>query len=407
LNGRSNAPFLSTAGNLTGSQIVYGVNSFPSDINSFGGYGANPATVATFDPNTNLPVPGGPNFAPIALTGYPDKWPTTRSLQYSAEGEYALGNDWVASLGYQGSTTRHLTRQYNLNLVLGGQGVPLNPVVSQLFFYANDGNANFNALLAGIRHRFSKSFELNAQYRLSRSMDDGSNNFAQDAYVYDPDLSWGPSDYDATHMFKLFGVWSPTIFRDSTGWREKILGGWTISGIFNAHSGFPWTPFYKNVGCGVVYAESQGTCELRPVAYLGGALNEYGDDAFKRPGGNFPGGGPAFFTEPQHTPGPAFNDIVTGKAAPGPIPERPGVDRNSFRGPRYFNIDATVSKAFGLPTAPGLGDAARVEFRANFFNVFNQVNLYNVQNDIFDSHFGEAQEGLAGRTIELQLRFSF
>ena len=192
LNGRGNAPFLSTAGNLTGSQIVYGVNSFPSDVNSFSGYGSNPATIASFDPNTNLPIPGGPNFAQISLTGYPAEWPTTRAIQYSAEAEYDLGHQWVASLGYQGSTTDHLTIQRNLNLVLAAQGVPLNPVVNHLEFYSNDGNASFNALLAGIRHRFSNSFELTAQYRLSRSMDDGSNNFANDAYVYDPERGVGP-----------------------------------------------------------------------------------------------------------------------------------------------------------------------------------------------------------------------
>jgi hypothetical protein len=406
LNGRGNAPFLSTAGNLTGSQIVYGVNSFPSDVNSFSGYGSNPATIASFDPNTNLPIPGGASFAQISLTGYPADWPTTRAVQYSAEAEYDLGNQWVASLGYQGSTTRHLTIQRNLNLVLAAQGIPLNPVVNHLEFYSNDGDATFNALLAGLRHRFSNSFELTGQYRLSRSMDDGSNNFANDAYVYDPKQARGPSDYDATHMFKLWGVWSPTIFKDK-GWLEKTLGGWTISGIFNAHSGFPWTPVYDQIGCGVVYAGSRGNCDLRPAAYLGGALEEFDDDAFKRPGGNFPGGGSAFFTPPSRVQGPPFSDVASGAAAPGPIPGRPGIERNSFRGPRYFNIDATLSKAFGLPTAPVLGNAAKVEFRANFFNLFNQVNLYNVQNKILDPHFGEAQEGLAGRTIEMQLRFSF
>ena len=406
LNGRSNAPFLSAAGNLSGGQIVYGVNSFPPEINSFSGYAPNPATVATFDPVTNLPVPG-PNFAQIALTGFQDPWPTTRSVRYSLEAEYDLGGQWVASLGYQGSTTRHLTRVYNLNLVSAAQGIPFNPVVNHIDWYANDANASFNALLAGIRHRFSNSFELSSQYRLSRSMDHGSNNFAQDQYVYDPEAAWGPSDYDATHMFKLFGVWSPTIFRDRTTWLEKILGGWTISGIFNAHSGFPWTPEYKGIGCGVVYAESRGECDLRPAAYLGGALNEHGDDAFRRAGGNFPGGGSVYFTQPAREPGPSFNSIVSGQNPPGPIPERPGVERNSFRGPRFFNLDATVAKAFGLPAMPGLGDAAKVEIRASFFNLFNQVNLYNVQNDILDVHFGEAQEGLAARTIEIQARFSF
>lgn len=406
LNGRGNAPFLSTAGNLTGSQIVYGVNSFPADVNSFSGYASNPATIATFDPNTNLPVPGGPNFAQISLTGYPADWPTTRAVQYSLEAEYDLGHQWVASVGYQGSTTRHLTIQRNLNRVLAAQGLPLNPVVNNLEYYSNDGNAEFNALLAGIRHRFSNSFELVGQYRLSRSMDDGSNNFAQDAYTYDPEEAWGPSDYDATHMFKLWGVWSPTIFKDG-GWLEKTLGGWTISGIFNAHSGFPWTPVYSGIGCGVIYAGSGGNCDLRPAAYLGGGLEEFGDDAFKRPGGNFPGGGALFFTPPERVEGPPFDQIASGAVPAGPVPGRPGISRNSFRGPRYFNIDATLSKGFGLPSAGVLGDAAKVEFRANFFNLFNQLNLFNVQNNINDSHFGEAQDGLAGRTIEMQVRFSF
>ncbi len=406
LNGRGNAPFLSTAGNLTDGQIVYGVNSFPANVNSFSGYGSNPATIAAFDPNTNLPIPGGPNFARISLTGYPAEWPSTRAIQYSAEAEYDLGHQWVASLGYQGSTTRHLTIQRNLNLLLAAQGVPLNPVVDYLEYYSNDGKALFNAMLAGIRHRFANSFELVGQYRFSRSMDDGSNNFANDAYVYDPGEAWGPSDYDATHMLKIWGVWSPTIFKDG-GWREKALGGWTISGIFNAHSGFPFTPVYAGQGCGVIYAGSRGNCDLRPASYLGGALDGYDDDAFKRPGGNFPGGGSVFFTQPSRVDGPPFDQVASGAVPPGAIPGRPGISRNSFRGPRYFNIDATVSKAFGLPAAPVLGDAARVEFRANFFNLFNQVNLYNVQNNILDAHFGEAQEGLGGRTIELQARFSF
>ena len=148
-------------------------------------------------------------------------------------------------------------------------------------------------------------------------------------------------------------------------------------------------------------------CDLRPAAYLGGGLEEFGDDAFKRPGGNFPGGGALFFTPPERVEGPPFDQIASGAVPAGPVPGRPGISRNSFRGPRYFNIDATLSKGFGLPSAGVLGDAAKVEFRANFFNLFNQLNLFNVQNNINDSHFGEAQDGLAGRTIEMQVRFSF
>ena len=114
-------------------------------------------------------------------------------------------------------------------------------------------------------------------------------------------------------------------------------------------------------------------------------------------------------SSPSHSTlaGPPFDSIAQGLNPPGPIPQAPGVERNSFRGPRYFNIDATVSKAFGLPTMPALGDAAKLEIRANFYNLFNQVNLSNIQNNILDQHFGEAQDGLAGRSMELQARFSF
>jgi hypothetical protein len=412
LNGRSNAPFLSAAGNLTGSQIVYGVNSFPSDVNSFSGYASNPATIASFDPDTNLPTPG-PNFALIAVTGFPAKWPTTRSYRYSVDASYDLGRQWVATVGYQGSTTRNLTRQYNLNLVYAAQGIPLNPVVNGVDWYANDGKARFNALLTEVRHRFSNSFELSAQYRLSESLDDGSNNFFTDNYQYDPSASYAPSDYDVTHALKVFGVWSPQIFKDSNSWAEKLIGGWTISGILNATSGFPWTPVYNNIGCGVIYAESGGNgggwnCALRPAAYLGGAGNGYSVDAFRQPGGNFPNGGAAYFTEPARTQGPSFNDVASGAAAPGPVPQAPGVGRNSFRGPRYFNIDATVNKAFGLPAIKGVGQTPKVEIRAGFYNLFNRINLKsNIQNDILNEHFGEAQEGLAGRVVELQARFSF
>jgi hypothetical protein len=191
-----------------------------------------------------------------------------------------------------------------------------------------------------------------------------------------------------------------------------VLGGWTISGILNAHSGFPWTPLYKNIGCGVVYAETGANgggwqCDLRPAAFLGGAGSDYGIDAFRQAGGNFPNGGSDYFVEPAHTPGPAFADVAAGRVPAGPAPQAPGVARNAFRGPRYLNFDATLNKAFGLPAIRGLGNAPRVEIRAGFFNLFNKINLKNIQNDILNEHFGEAQEGFGGRVVELQARFSF
>ena len=84
-----------------------------------------------------------------------------------------------------------------------------------------------------------------------------------------------------------------------------------------------------------------------------------------------------------------------------------------FTGPGYFDVDATLSKSFGLPTLKIIGENAKIEFRANFYNLFNKLNLngscaFNgIQCDITNSHFGESQSALGSRTIELQARFSF
>ncbi|HVZ18778.1 MAG TPA: carboxypeptidase regulatory-like domain-containing protein, partial [Terriglobales bacterium] len=90
LNGWTNVPF--TDGNATlidPSQIVYAV---PSDPHQFLPYPANPNTILSFGSN-NLPTSG----APVAVTGYPNDFHTTRAYRYSLTGEYEFANNWVAS----------------------------------------------------------------------------------------------------------------------------------------------------------------------------------------------------------------------------------------------------------------------------------------------------------------------
>ena len=51
-----------------------------------------------------------------------------------------MGHSWVATVGYQGTATRHLTRQYNLNVfLLATQGIQLNPVAQHVNLYDNEG----------------------------------------------------------------------------------------------------------------------------------------------------------------------------------------------------------------------------------------------------------------------------
>ena len=87
----------------------------------------------------------------------------------------------------------------------------------------------------------------------------------------------------------------------------------------------------------------------------------------------------------------------------------PGVSRNSFDGPGYQDVDATVTKSFGFPRLRVLGEGANLEVRADAFNLFNQTNLNpgSMVTNYLLPNFGQAQSGLAARTVNLQARFNF
>ena len=388
-NGRFNPPFL-TSLYLTGSNIVYSV---PASETQFTGWPSNPAAVQTFN-SSGLPTSG----APVSLTGFPLNFPPSVTYRYSLDAQYEMGRSWMATIGYSGSQTRHYTRQSNLNYLYYGDG--LNPMVNSLGWYSNDANAHYNALLAEVQHRYSSLFEVDFQYRLSRNIDDGTQDYFMDMYPWSRGYSVGPADYDATHSFKLWGVYTPSLFKGSHGWMEKALGGWTISAILNGHSGFPWTPQYCNTGGNVVYPNSGFGC-LLPATYSGGAGSNFSNSTFMSPNGNFSKGALAYFTVPTFP--------ATG------IPPAPStsISRNMFRGPDYFGNDFQLAKAFGLPNMKILGEGARLNLQANFYNLFNKLNLTNmnttISNDGITSNpqFGTATGAFAGRIVELQARFSF
>ena len=213
-------------------------------------------------------------------------------------------------------------------------------------------------------------------------------------------------------------MWQPVFFHGGERWQrvtEAIAGGWTISGIYNLHTGFPWTPVYTNITAPLYCSTCSGYQSLRPAAYLGGAGHDTSNDAFKSgprtPSGvnkNFPdaataGNAFAYFTPPAYTPAATF-------PAQGPAPQAPGVARNSFDGPGYQDLDASLSKAFGLPHIPMSGkEGTKLEIRIDTFNLLNNLNFTtgSVSNNISAANFGQATSALGARTVSMQARFSF
>jgi hypothetical protein len=254
-------------------------------------------------------------------------------------------------------------------------------------------------MLAELKHQFSRQFSADTQFTWSKCMDTSSGPYFEQPYPYNPALSYGRCDYNVGKAFKLFGVWQPAFFHGSNRLLEKIAGGWTVSGIFNIHSGFPWTPMVS-VNGGNTYCATCGYGSLFPAAYLGGAGTSTNSDAFKTAANsNFPKGGAAYFSPTP--PYPAFFGTT--------IPPSPGVHRNSFNLPGYKAVDMTLAKAFGLPKAPILGESARVELRIDAYNLFNNMNLdpTRISNNVQASDFGTISAALGARVVTLGVRFSF
>ena len=216
-------------------------------------------------------------------------------------------------------------------------------------------------LLAGLKHQFSHTFSVETQYAWAHAWTPSQLHIFATPYLYNPSFAYGRSDFDINQSFKLFGIWQPVIFRGSHNWVEKIVGGWSLSGIFSVHSGYGWTPVYQaphQIYCNTC---NYGFQNLRPH-YLGGAGSYSGNYAFKT-GSNFPNPGKANtgtnnnqFTN-NYFMVPNYQNAITdspGQATNNFIPP-PGLIRNSFPGPFYRDVDLNIAKAFGLPKMPVLG----------------------------------------------------
>lgn len=406
-SGEFGSPFLN-------GQISYNIGTSNSPFS----YPANPALATGIDPNTGLALVLPGQGAPDVYSN-PVNMPVPYVYLYSLQAQYALPRNWVATVGYQGSSSHDLLRIINLKYFYPTAATEINNV----YTFTPDTTANFNALLTQLQHTFRGGLLLNLSYTYSKSIDEvsaeGPGFTTNQTYPLDLATERGPSDFDATHYLRAYGLWNIPILEHSNDWMGKVLGGWQLNGMFEFHSGFPWTPVASNV-CPVLGASN--LCPLRPTGYTGGAGHRTDTNAFLPQLPNGATGTPVAPNFPQlstATPGatiPYFTLQTSGSS-----PAFPGIGRNSFRGPRYSDIDFSVVKQFGLPAMKAIGEGAKLELRANVYNAFNKLNLAPFtfgststtissccgSNIIPNPMFGIATNGLQGRVVELQGRFSF
>ncbi len=394
-NGSNNSPAVLQQ-TLLGSagQVHY---ELPSDLNTVYGFSSNPAAVSAIGSN-GLPSASGVN---VSVTGFDPHVKTMMTYHYSLDTQIDFGHNLVGTIGYQGTVAHHNIIQQNMMAIAAVNGYALNEHLSGVGYYTNAGDSNYSAMIATLKHTFSKGFQLEGQYTWSKSMDNGSQPYFMNPYPYNSRDAWGRSDYNVNDAFKLFGMYQPTFFKGQR-LAHTFLDGWTLTGVYTWHSGFPWTPTY-NVG-NLYYRNSPYTT-LYPAAYTGRMNSSVSNDEFKKTTGQFPDGGAAYFTKPTYTAVDASAPIT----ATAGVPQAPGIARNSFSGPNYKNVDASIAKGFALPNAPILGEHANFEIRMDAFNVFNNLNLNSssIVTNIESSNFGQAGSALGARVIDFQARFAF
>lgn len=410
-SGDANVPIALSFGPTSAfsSQIVY--NTAPS-INSPFGYPANPHAISTFNSN-NIPT-----AAVVSATAFDNNQKTATVYHYSLDTQMQLPANFVASLGYQGSSGHHLFYEVDLNAVAVVKGYPLNPQLNRITDFTNGANSNYNAMLASLKHNFSHSFQVEADYTWSKSMDEGSSSYNADAYapisIHD---AYGRSDYNFGNNFRVFGLYQPRFFHER--WLHTFADGWSLGGMYEYHAGFPWTPTYpvtttSLVGgpSGHLYYENSPYTSIRAAAYTGFGIN-HSTASFKsgpstsyptRNNVNFPTGtgGENYFNSAVYTAAPTSAAFTTPYPAPPPV-----MERNSFTGPSYQGVNVTLTKGFNIPTARVFGEHAALEFRVDAYNLFNFQELTGPTTSITSTTFGQSGGALGSRTVELQSRFSF
>jgi carboxypeptidase family protein/TonB-dependent receptor-like protein len=301
-----------------------------------------------------------------------------RSYQWNATIDQRLGPNQVLSTSYVGEVGRRLLRSIFLQ-DFGNRH--LGP--SQIFLTTNASSSDYQALQVQFRRRMSLGLATLLSYTWSHSIDDTSTDVGNDNFVdqcFDPPCNdRGPSDFDVRHAFKAAFTYDiPAPLRNSA--LRAILNNWSIASIYTIRTALPVN---VTVGRGDVGFDPS-LFVTRPDLIPGVPLYIHNSTL---PGGR--GINPAAFSVP--------------------IEVRQGdLGRNALRGFSFMQLDFAIQRQFGIT------ERMKLEWRSEFFNLFNSPHFNNVDGNLgsfppFQPNptFGAAVTAGDPRQIQLALRLRF
>ncbi|MBV9085477.1 MAG: TonB-dependent receptor, partial [Acidobacteriaceae bacterium] len=338
-----------------------------------------PYTLNTANPVFTYPVTAnylGENFASPYVE------------QYNFTVQQQIGGTMDLQVAYVGNSSRKLFLQRDANAPVYAPGAttaninnrrPYLPgLYGGIYELETGSNANYNSLQVTFTRRLAHGFSLLANYTFSKSIDTlsddptsisnvslvNSNNAALDRAV---------SNFNTPHVFSFSWVWQTPSW-NRIGWMgNEVFGGWKLAGLMTARSGQP-----LNILSGVD-TNVDGNNNDRP--------NLVGDPYLSSDRARA-----AVISQ-------YFNTAAFARLPAGQLYGTLG--RNAIYGPKAVNWNVSAFKDFAI------AERAHIEFRTDFFNIFNEVNLNNPNLTVGTANFGRITSAAAPRILQFGLKLRF
>jgi len=332
--------------------------------------------------------PGTPTAGVLTFGAIDPNIRSTYLYQYSFGIQRRLGQELAFEVDYQGSMGHKLGIFVDANQP---QVIARNPAVrgplapnEQIFplnrygrvnMGASLGNSNYHGMVVTGKYQGRRGIYLQGSYTLGKSIDDhssffgslGETSFAADSRNLRAER--GPSSFDIRQRMVVVYVIDVPVGPGHwlLGWNNRVnrqvFGGWQVAGITSLQTGAPFTVVMGG-------ADSSGFNQAsadRPDVTRSGPLpqnNREPDAAFDRT---------------------YFAPVFAGRLGTS--------GRNQHYGPGLQNFDFSVTKSFPLA-----GEQTRLQFRADFFNLFNHTNFSNPERNMSSANFGRITQTVGSAT---------
>ena len=353
-----------------------------NDSQFFAGYALKGGTIAF--PHGVPPVISAQSQATMTLQY---QFATPTEVHYGLEIQRQLVPTMTLRLGYIGSYGYNMSHQVNWavrrpTILPDGTEffAPTNPFVNPNFSdieqIRNDAHDNYNAFQAVLQKNVSAGLQFQASYTYSHALSESDANANRQVDnvpstttdVFNLARDYGRSGYDQRHTLVVNGQYRMPWDHLLSGKVERaLLGGWTTNGIVQWGSGLPF-----NVGLGFGNAGNGDVNSPDRPNVLPGASNNPIHGVTAGCGGLLIPAG-----QKLRTPDRWFDPCAFGISTPGTFGN---LARDSVQGPGIATVNFTLVKDTAL------AEKKQLEFRAEFFNLFNHPSFYLPVSSVFGSN---------------------